>query len=56
MHVGVLAADAGADRHHVARRAIVGVHRSEDVIEQRALVELGVADVGLQREQLVASA
>ena len=50
-HVLVFAPDRAADRHHVAGGAVGGIHRSEDVVEQRPLVEFGVPHVGLEREQ-----
>ncbi len=50
-HVLVLARDALSHRHHVAHRAVGRVDRAEDVVEERALLEVGVADVGLEREQ-----
>ena len=45
-----------SDRHHVARRAVCRIHGAEDVIEEGALVELGVADVGLAARRAAASA
>ena len=50
-HVLVLAFDALPDRHHVTGAAIAGVHRAQDVVEQRAFVKIGVAHVGRNSEQ-----
>ncbi len=50
-HPLVLAGDALTDRHHVAGAAVFGIDRPEDVVEQRALVEVGVGGVGLHREE-----
>ena len=55
IHVGVLASHACTDRNHVTGRAILGVHRPEDVIEERLLVELGVANVRLPGVDLLVS-
>jgi hypothetical protein len=50
-HVLVFAAYTLPDRHHVAHAAVVGIDRAEHVIEQGALMEFRVFDVGSQREQ-----
>src|SRR5262245_64764311 len=44
--------NAAPDRNHVTSPPVLRVHRSQYVVEERALVELGVFDVGLKREEL----
>jgi len=51
VHVLVFARHAAPDRHHVASRPIGRVDRSEDVVEEGAFVEVGVADLGVEGEQ-----
>ena len=52
LHVRVFAPYARADGNHVTGRAVVAVDRAENMVEQRALVEFGVANIRLPREQL----
>ena len=51
-HVLVLVLHAPPHRHHVAHPAVLRVDGRHDVVEQRALVEVGVVRVGVQGEQL----
>ena len=50
-HVLIFLLHAAAHRHHVRRPPVVGIDRREDMIEQRALVEVRVVRVGREREQ-----
>ena len=51
LHVLVFLLHPAAHRDHVRRATILGVHRREDVIEERALVEVGVERVGTEPEE-----
>src|ERR1044072_8038437 len=50
-HVLVVMAHSPTNRHHVTGAAIVRIHRSEDVIEQRSLFKLRILDVGMNGKQ-----
>ena len=50
-HILVFVPHIPPDRNHVAGSPIVGVNGSQHVVEQGALLKLGVPDVGRQSEQ-----
>ena len=51
IHVLILVRHAAAYRDHIADAPVLGVYRRENVVEQGALVVIGVVDVRLEREQ-----